>query len=622
MNRQIFTRDRFPNQLRFRERWLETACILGLLVAALVLYCLNLGGLPLRDWDEGTVAQVAKEIWQAPKDSSGWLFPTLWGEPYLNKPPLVHVLIALFYSLGGVNEWTTRLPSAILTAVSVPLLYSIGREIFPTRIPALFSALIYLTLLPVVRHGRLAMLDGAVLCFAMLTIWATLRARRDLRWTMVAGIGFGLICLTKGIVGLLVGAIALLFLVWDTPRLVTSAYLWLGILLGSMPAIAWYFAQYLHYSEAFVSTNIVGQSLQRIYASVEGHHGPVWYYLLEILKYSWPWLVFCLSGLKLARENRNWGWAKLILVWSGVYLAAVSIMSTKLPWYILPIYPALALAGGAQLAEVYHWPSYRLYPRNWTLILGLLATGTGLSSIYFSTVSKDNFFLVLALSGLTLALGGAAYLVAHRDRQFIAILFWGMYVSLVLFFLSPYWVWELNEAYPVKSVGLAIAAQVPPDRVVYTSFDYERPSLNFYSERRVIPIPAQKIENLTPQQLQSLIPISEQQKLKQKLKLLIPKNQEKLRQELQKLTSLTPQNLKNLKQEVREQRELKKFEQKLEQILKDIEKIAWLKQYWQQEPHPYLLIDRATFEQLDLESAQLLLDAELPWVPIGKNDLI
>ncbi len=108
---------------------IESLYFVGLLLGALLLFGINLGGLPLRDWDEGTVGQVAREIWIF-GDFQGLLFPTLEGKPYLNKPPLVHGLIALAYSCAGVNEWTTRLPSAILTALSVPSLYALARENF------------------------------------------------------------------------------------------------------------------------------------------------------------------------------------------------------------------------------------------------------------------------------------------------------------------------------------------------------------------------------------------------------------------------------------------------------------------------------------------------------------
>jgi 4-amino-4-deoxy-L-arabinose transferase-like glycosyltransferase len=493
MNRQTFAWENDPKQVRHSELWGEFFLVVGLLSAALVLYCANLGSLPLRDWDEAIVAQVAKEIWQQASQSLSWLYPTLWGEPYLNKPPLVHALIAGFYALGGVNEWTARLPGALLSACSVPLLYCVGREIFPVRTPALFSALIYLTLLPVVRHGRLAMLDGALVFFSLLTMLCVLRSRRDYCWSLIAGLGWSAICLSKGIVAFIVAAIALVFLYWDTPRLLTCGYFWIGSILGSMPAIAWYAAQWFHYHETFVSIGLIQQSWQRVYVALDGHAGPFWYYLWEIFKYSWPWLLFFVWGIELAWTNRNWGWAKLVLVWAFVYLIVVSIMKTKLPWYILPIYPALSLAGGAQLAEAINLPSPVSYPRTWIKILGLLAIVAGIGSIYFAGIGHRDYFLALILLLMSLTLGMTAILLQRQDRQFLSILFWGMYLSMLFFICSPHWNWELNEDYPVKVQAAIIKNKTPPATIVYTSFDRERPSLNFYSDHRVIPASNQQL---------------------------------------------------------------------------------------------------------------------------------
>ncbi len=544
------------NQKR-HETWLESLWILGLLLAALVLLLTQLGNLPLRDWDEGTVAQVAKEIWQASPGEQRWLFPTLWGEPYLNKPPLVHGLIALTYSLGGVNEWTTRLPGATLTAISVPLLYALGREIFPSRAPAIFSALIYLTFIPVVRHGRLAMLDGVVLCFTILMMWCVVRTRRDLRWALGVGISFGLICLTKGIVGLLIGAIALLFIAWDTPRLLTSFYLWCGILFGSIPVFAWYTAQWLHYPQDFLETGIWEQSLQRIFAPVENHQGVPWYYLLEILKYSSPWLIFFIPGIRQAWNNRNWSWSKLILVWSTVYLLAVSLMATKLPWYILPIYPALALAGGAQITQVYALPASHPYPRFWSVALAILGIATGGGCIYFAFANNGDSSVSIILASVALTMGVSAVLIERRDEQFILMLFWGMYVSLLLFISSPHWLWELNEAYSVKEVAAVIRLSTPVEQRIYTSFDYERPSLNFYSERQILPPPFEVIQEMKNQSPDS-----------------------------------TSQQLK----------------------------LEWLKNYWQQENPAYLLIQKQELDNLNLESVTVLGNALHHWVLITQNN--
>lgn len=489
MSRQTFTWGISNQRVRPEERLLELLCIFGLLLAALILYSINLGELPLRDWDEGTVAQVAKEIYQAPFSQLKWLFPTLWDEPYLNKPPLIHNLIALSYAFWGVNEFSSRIVGAFLTALSVPLLYCVGRELFVPRYYALFAALVYLTTFPVVRHGRLAMLDGAVLCFEILMFLCLLRSRRDLRWTLGAGIAFGLICLTKGwMLGLLIGAIAFLFLLWDTPRLLTSLYSWVGLLIGFLPVVTWQILQWLHYGQNFVNTSIVNQSLERIYSPVEGNTGPVWYYLIELLKYPHPWLFLAIFGFSLAWQYRNWSWGKLILTWSLSYFVIISIMMTKLPWYILPLYPVVALAAGVAIADVKSWPNHRSYPYPWIIFFSIFSLAIAGGILYFAASGNKDYGLSTILGLLALTMAIVAIMLNNRDQQFIVVLFWGMYVALVLFFSSDYWLWELNEAFPVKPVANLIQDHVPVTEKVYTAFDYERPSLNFYSDKKVIPL--------------------------------------------------------------------------------------------------------------------------------------
>ncbi|MBW4580134.1 MAG: glycosyltransferase family 39 protein [Tildeniella nuda ZEHNDER 1965/U140] len=477
------------------ESWIDRLWLLGLLLAAGVLFGVNLGNVALRDWDEGTVAQVARDIWRSPPGSWVWLHPTIAGEPYLNKPPLMHWLIALAFRLGGVNEWMARLPGATLAALSVPLLYGIGRELFSRRKPAIFAALVYLTLLPVVRHGRLAMLDGAVVCFFLLLIFCLLRSRRDLRWGFGMGIAFGLLCLTKGIVALLLGAIAIAFCLWDTPRLLTSSYVWSGVLLGSAPVVAWYGAQWQYYGQQFFNMNLLSQSLDRVVVPVEGHRGEPWYYLLEVLKYSAPWLLFFPQSCRLAWENRNLSWAKLVLVWIAGYLLVISLMSTKLPWYVLPVYPAFAIAVGAYLTEVWqpsdlfglHQPERHRYSIAWTVILSFIAIAGWVSSVYFSPMGlQPQPGLPIILGAVSLTLTTATVLLWRRDSQFVLVLLWGMYVSLLLFVASPYWLWELGESYPVKPVAALVRQHTPSDATVWTLYPYSRPSLNFYSDRRII----------------------------------------------------------------------------------------------------------------------------------------
>jgi 4-amino-4-deoxy-L-arabinose transferase-like glycosyltransferase len=492
---------RSPNKLRQEDIWLEYFCIFGLLLAALLLFLFGLGDRPLIDWDEGILAQIAKEIYQGGNNWQQLMFPTLWGESYLELPPLVPNLIAIAYYFGGINEWTTRLPGALLAVISVLLLYKIGREIFVARIPALYSALIYLTLLPVVRQGRLAMSDGPLLCFEILTILAILRSRRDLRWALVGGLGLAAMGLTKGIVMLPLAIAALLFLLWDTPRLLNSLYLWSGIALGVLPLIGWYGLQWYVRRDIWQSAEVIDLILSPIRTGKQATLQPIWYYPFLLFKYSLPWSAIAIDGIQLAWRNRNWSWARTLLVWSGVYLGFISVTIEKQFWLILPLYPILALICGAMLDRIRNLPSRLDYPRIWTLTFSLMALFAAACGLYFAFYYYLDFWLPLIFTALTLTLGATAIAIARRESQFIFLLFWGLYLSLLLTVGSSHWLWELRSIYSVKPVASLIRDIVPPQATVYTSFDRARPSLDFYSEHRVIPQETDKLKQLWQQKI-------------------------------------------------------------------------------------------------------------------------
>lgn len=457
----------------------EKKWLLGLLVASLVLFLIFLGNLPLRDWDEGTYAIVAREIYR----TGNWLYPTLQGEPFMLKPPLMQWLIAFCYQLGGVQEFTTRFPGAVLTALGVPLLYLLGRLVFNQSLPALFAALVYLTMLPVVRHGRLAMLDGMTISFFLLLLFCLLKARDDKKYALGVGFCLGLITLTKGLLVLVLGGIAGLFLLANRQfALLENPYFWAGILLGNAPAVAWYLAQWQHYGDTFLQVHFQDQSFNRLGQAVEGHNGPPWYYLIEVLKYGFPWLLFLPGGLYLAYKKRHTSWGSLVLIGTIVYFLTISLMGTKLPWYVMPVYPFLALAIGAKFNEI--WQQRQFKGLIWAILLGIIAIAGLGGCVYFVMVDPQPVLIIMSIV-LAISMAIVAWLIKKSDRLFIPVLFSGMYLVLLLLVSSQSWIWELNEAFPVKPVAELIRQHVPPGTTIYTSFAYNRPSLDFYSDCKV-----------------------------------------------------------------------------------------------------------------------------------------
>ncbi|BAZ45074.1 family 39 glycosyl transferase [Chondrocystis sp. NIES-4102] len=477
---------RSSNKLRQAEIWLDCFCFAGLFLGALILFLVNLGDLPLLDLEEGTVGQLAKEIYQGSRSSLNWVFPTLWGEPYLT-PPLIPNLIAIAYKFVGVSEFATRLPGALLGCISVLLVYNIGREIFVARSPALFSALVYLTCLPVLRFSRLATLGGPILCFELLAIWAILRCRRDLRIAVVAGIALGLMGLTKGLLSIQILIILLAFLAWDTPRLISCGYFWAGLVLGIAPGVAWYLGEGIYYNQlqspgAFF-TLFMGRTNAQVFMPQT-----LLDYVLASLQYVLPWSLMILAGLRLVIKNIHWGWGKLLFVWIWGYFVLGYLLLNQDYWSILPLYPAIALAIGKQLDLMRNLPSYVDYPRFWSYGLVLMAVLAAFAGLYWGIREYIDFYLPFICGSLTITFAATAIALSHHDKQFIPLLFWGLFVSLLLLVVSPHWIWELKTQDPVKPVAQLIREYTPSDAVIYSSMTQDRPSLNFYSDRHVIPL--------------------------------------------------------------------------------------------------------------------------------------
>ncbi|ACK67203.1 glycosyl transferase family 39 [Rippkaea orientalis PCC 8801] len=446
MNDLTFAWNRSQNQRHHGQYWQEFLSGIGLFLAALLLFGLNLDS-PLLNGQETIIATMAKEMSEQSFNFGRWLFPTVWGDSFYPYPPLGIGLTTIAYWWGGMDEQTTRLPGAILTALCIPLFYFLGREIFARWMPALFSALILLTLFPVVIQGRLALLDGIMLCFQLLTMFCLLRSRRDLRWSLGVGLSLSCLFLTHGIIGLFLSFVVLIFIVWDTPRLLTSAYFGLGMVLGLLPGIGWYTQQGMLYGQSFFRAMFITPLAENhgLFRGLLGIHA------VELLKSSLPWLIFAVYGGFLATKYLVWGWSKLILVWGGVYLIVFSLLPLPTVSYLMPFYPPLALAGGMALAEVYHWPINRPYPKLWWIILLGMSGVISLVSLSFLlnfpwdfSYLSYRFLLIVTLGSIAFTFLTTAVLIAQRDSQFIVILVWGMYISLLLWVNSPYWTGEIK----------------------------------------------------------------------------------------------------------------------------------------------------------------------------------
>ncbi|MGK7927600.1 MAG: phospholipid carrier-dependent glycosyltransferase, partial [Spirulina sp.] len=263
--------------------------------------------------------------------------------------------------------------------------------------------------------------------------------------------------------------------------------------LGVAIAVPWYWLQWQTHGDFFIELYFKSQSLQRLSNAVEGNSGAPWYYFIELIKYSSPWLFFLPGGLFLAWKQRQKSWGILVLVGTILFLGTISLMQTKLPWYIMPYYPFFALTVGAYLG--YLWQENHYYSRLFVGLFGLLCVVSLGGCIYFIVTRHPA--ILMSMSGILLGtMGLTIWGLWRHDRRFIPTLLIGMYLSLALFMLSPSWLWELNEQYPVTNVAAIAKKYTPEKTTIYTSFPDYRPSLDFYSDRQILSTPPDRLHQL------------------------------------------------------------------------------------------------------------------------------
>lgn len=187
-------------------------------------------------------------------------------------------------------------------------------------------------------------------------------------------------------------------------------------------ALPWYVMVGMRTEGEFLAKFLGEQNLQRMFKPMQGHQGPFWYYVPAVFIGFFPWSVFLgLALLKLARRIRREGFAPaeaLLACWIGVFFVFWSIVTTKLPHYVLPIYPALAIVTADFLDAWLAAPS--VFGQWWLrsgaatlIVVGLgIIVGIAVAAPYVLPGEE-----AIGLVGLTLVAGGALmYWWTRRQR--------------------------------------------------------------------------------------------------------------------------------------------------------------------------------------------------------------
>ena len=495
------------------SRWLDNrAGHYALLAAVWALLCLpNLGGPSLWDVDEGNNAEAAHEMFC----SGNLIVPTFNGQLREDKPALLYWLQGAAYSASGVNEFAARLPSALAALLAVLATYELGRRLFGKG-AGLLAGLVLASATLFCASAHFANPDALLNAFTALTMlffWLTYT--RGGAWLAAVGATSGLAVLAKGPVGaVLPAAVALAFLLWrrEPRRLWDLGWLW-GSLTFLFVAAPWYVWVGLETKGQWLVGFLGRHNLERAWGSqpMEGHGGPFWYYAPVLIAGLAPWSVFlgpaCWYAWKRLRRRGSDGSTppagdpgpalQYLLCWAGVYLVFFSAARTKLPNYVLPLYPTAALLTGYCLD---HWRRGLLVLPAWavrTCLLCLALMGVGVTvgllvggGVLDVAAVRGRYLLGLerwaAMGGLLLAGAAAGGWFLRRGRRGGVIAAVG--VTAVLF-TAPLAAWGVGAVDRYKAPR-DLAGTLPADQqlrdVRVGAFNYFQPSLVFYCRREVV----------------------------------------------------------------------------------------------------------------------------------------
>jgi len=353
-------------------------------VAACVLLP-NLGGPPL--WDDDEPRNAACSV--AMLGAGDWLVPTFNGRLRVEKPALVNWLHLAGFAVAGVNETGARVGSAVLTIGTCVLTASLASVL--GRGAAVWAGLVMATCLWTGVSGRAATPDAALGFFTTVALWTFVRGARvagpageawrfgavRLSWPAAAGVGAacGFAMLAKGPVGLVLPLAALGTFCWwqafsDPGRDGSLA----GRLVGSLAdawrslrptvivsaalavALPWYAAVTILTEGAWLRDFLLVHNVGRFAAPMEGHSGStLFYYPLVLLVGTFPWSIAWIlfvghaARTSSARSAETMG-MRLAACWVAAWLLPFCVAGTKLPGYVWPAYPALAMAAGGFIA--------------------------------------------------------------------------------------------------------------------------------------------------------------------------------------------------------------------------------------------------------------------------------
>lgn len=353
---------RLKNWLKKQSKATITAISIALAITAL-LY-VGLGRDPLFDWDEGIYAELGVEL----RESKNLFTPTWNGEVWFEKPPGIAWLTALSMGIVGENETGARLFMPIFAGATLYAVYHIGKKMIHER-TGILAMLLLSNMTLFLSRARAVNTDGIVLAGITGAVAAALSGAGPL---IIAAIASAAIWM-KGLAGLLV-LVILAPVYWDKRAEYAKVVLYTILITGP-----WHLYQWSVHKQTFLNPYLHEQVIRRITTPIEFHMESRWFYvtyLYENIGVGWLTLAAIGGILLIHMRRRKAKEGAVLLWWIALPLGLFTLTKTRLFWYILPIYPALALLIAHAVTFLIKTKQTRVWFTVFLVLYGLQTTKT------------------------------------------------------------------------------------------------------------------------------------------------------------------------------------------------------------------------------------------------------
>ncbi len=331
------------------------------LLSVSFLYLFNLG---LNDvWipNEAFYADSARNM----LESGDLITPVYNGELRLNKPPMTYWITLLGFLIFGLNEFGLRVFQALSGIGTGILTYLIGKRLIGERAGVLSFIILTLSF-QFIANSRYTSPEAPFTFFITLTLYLWFKGYSEKRniFILLSFIASSLAVLTKGPAGFVLPALVVFtyLLITDRREILKLKY-YAGTLLVLLLSGWWFLYQYVVNRETFLEV-FLKENIKRIYAL---QRDPFYYYLLDInvsfLPYSF--LIFLALGWVIHRRRKE---LLFPAVWLLSILTLFSLVKMKIPVYIMPAFPAMALLTSAFLLS----PDWKVLKYSALSLLGFL----------------------------------------------------------------------------------------------------------------------------------------------------------------------------------------------------------------------------------------------------------